>query len=70
MQIGHIQTGGTNSYIGIGGESNVYRIQLASVQYRPVDSLQCQQESSKTSGWNQGITRGAIEMLKRRARSS
>lgn len=40
VQIGHIQTGGTNSYIGIGGESNVYRIQLASVQYRPVDSVQ------------------------------
>ena len=40
VQIGHIQTGGTNSYIGIGGESNVYRIQLASVQYRPIDSLQ------------------------------
>ena len=38
VQIGHIQTGGTNSYIGIGGESNVYR--LASVQYRPVDSVQ------------------------------
>ena len=40
LQIGHIQTGGTNSYIGIGGESNVYRIQLASVQYRPMDALQ------------------------------
>ena len=40
VQIGHIQTGGTNSYIGIGGESNVYRIQLASIQYRPVDSVQ------------------------------
>ena len=40
VQIGHIQTGGINSYIGIGGESNVYRIQLASVQYRPVDSIQ------------------------------
>ena len=40
VQIGHIQTGGTNNYIGIGGESNVYRIQLASVQYRPVDSVQ------------------------------
>ena len=40
VQIGHIQTGGTNSYIGIGGESNVYRIQLASVQYRPLDSIQ------------------------------
>ena len=40
VQVGHIQTGGTNSYIGIGGESNVYRIQLASVQYRSGDSLQ------------------------------
>lgn len=39
VQIGHIQTGGTNSYIGIGGESNVYRIQMAEVRYRPVDSL-------------------------------
>ncbi len=40
VQVGHIQTGIPNSYIGVGGESNLYRIQFASVQYRPINGLQ------------------------------
>lgn len=39
VQVGPFQTGGRNSYIGIGGESTVYRIQMAEMRYRPVDSL-------------------------------
>ncbi len=40
VQVGHIQTGASNSYIGVGGESNLYRIQLASIQYRPINGVQ------------------------------
>lgn len=39
LQVGPFQTGGRNSYIGIGGESTVYRIQMAEMRYRPLDSM-------------------------------
>jgi hypothetical protein len=39
IQVGPFQTGGRNSYIGIGGESTIHRIQMAEMRYRPIDSL-------------------------------
>ena len=60
VQIGHIQTGGTNSYIGIGGESNVYRIQLAGVQYDLLIPFSYRLASLKTCGSSPAIIRGII----------